>query len=89
MALRYKGRAEVDPENPRAFGMCDRCRFQYNLYMLTWQYDWVGPRILRKNILVCPTCKDELAEFRRTLILPVDPPPLVYTRPEPYDIDEA
>lgn len=89
MALRYKGRAEVDPENPRAFGICNRCGFQHNLYMLNWQFAWMGPKIIRKNILVCSMCMDDLAEFMRTAILPIDPPPLFNVRPEPYDIDEA
>jgi hypothetical protein len=89
MALRYKGRAEVDPENPRAFGMCHRCRFQYNLHTLVWQYDYQGVGIVKKNLLVCPSCLDELAQFKRTIIVPVDPPPLYFTSPENYDIDET
>jgi hypothetical protein len=89
MALRYKGRATLDPENPRAFGMCHRCRFQYNLSDLAWQYDWFGPKIVRKHLLVCPTCMDELAHFKRTIVIPADPPPLFFTSPEPYSIDEA
>ena len=89
MSNKFKGRAEVDPDNPRAFGMCDRCKFQYNLYMLTWQYRYAGPKLLRKNILVCPTCLDDIAQFERTIILPVDPPSLYNARPENYAIDEA
>ena len=56
---------------------------------MVWQWDWAGTGLIRKNILIS---KDELDEPQRqlgTIILPVDPPPIMNARPEPYAIDEA
>lgn len=81
MAWRFHGRAEVDPENPSAWGICDRCNFTYNLRDLVWQYQWAGETLINKRILVCTrTCLDDPSPFLRAVILPPDPPALFNTR---------
>lgn len=76
--------ATVDPANPRARAVCDRCGFIYNHYQLTWQYQWVGPRMANLRILVCPSCNDRPQEQLRTIILPPDPVPIMDPRAESY-----
>jgi hypothetical protein len=88
MAYRWHGRAEVNPDWPRAWAICDRCGFNWNLYKLSWQYQFEGFQLVNLRILVCPDCIDKPAEFLRALVLPADPPPLLNQRPEPYTIDE-
>ena len=50
---------------------------------------WAGTKLLNLKLLVCDHCLDQPAPFLRTLILPVDPPPVFNARVEPYDIDET
>jgi hypothetical protein len=84
----YKhGHAQVDPNNPRAFGICDRCGFQYNLHKLQWQYQWAGTMLVNRQFLVCDTCLDTPQPQLRAIILPPDPMPIFNARPEPYAID--
>jgi len=87
---RYHGRAEVNPDNPHAFGVCDRCGFWYNLKDLVWQYEYEGGSTpINKHILVCTrTCLDNLNFQFALQILPPDPPPLYNTRPETFSLDE-
>lgn len=73
--------ANVSPSNPRAFAVCDRCGFVYNHYMLSWQYQWAGPKLQNLRILVCDTCMDVPQEQLRTIILPPDPIPIYNSRP--------
>lgn len=87
MAWRYHGRARVSASNPSAFGVCDRCKLLYNLNKLTWQFDWAGPRMINKRILVCHTCLDVPQQQLRTIVIPVDPPPVLNARPEAYAIE--
>jgi hypothetical protein len=82
------GRASVNPFDPRAFGICDRCGFLYNLAKLQYQYQWNGVALMNRGIKVCPTCHDEPSEFLRNIILPPDPLPVDQPRTEPYAIDE-
>jgi hypothetical protein len=91
MAYRWKPRyAEVDADNPQAWATCDRCGFVWNLYRLTWQYDYRGTSQLQNiRILVCPPCYDTPNPQMAPVILPVDPPPIFNARPEPYTVDEA
>jgi hypothetical protein len=89
MAWRWHGRAEVDPDYPRAWAICDRCGFNTNLYRLSWQYQWAGFKLVNLRILVCDQCHDTPAEFLRTVVLPPDPAPIYNVRPEPYSIDET
>lgn len=82
--------ADVDPDNPRAWGTCDRCGMVHNLYKLQWQLAYMGsvnPQNTR--FLVCPTCLDPLNSQDTPNILPPDPLPVYNARPEPYAIDET
>lgn len=81
MAWRPHGRARVNPENPEAFGYCDRCGFVYNLRDLDWQWDWNGNRLFNKRILVSHQCMDKPQEQLRPKGLPQDPVPILNPRP--------
>lgn len=87
---RWHGRATVDPNNPHAFAVCDRCGFWYNLKDLVWQYDYVGGSTpINLRILVCTrTCLDQINYQFALQILPPDPPPLYNVRPEFFALDE-
>jgi hypothetical protein len=55
---------------------------------MKWQFEWRGTGLSNTRILVS---EDELDVPQRQLgaiILPVDPPPVMNARPEPYAIDE-
>lgn len=52
----------------------------YNRDVLSYQYDWRGQKLQNKRLLVCETCRDEPAEFLKTLILPPDPMPVLDSR---------
>jgi hypothetical protein len=88
MAYRWHGRAEVNPDWPRAWATCDGCGFNFNLYKLQWQRQWAGFQLINQRTLVCETCLDKPAAFLKAIVLPPDPPPLVVVRPEPYRVDE-
>lgn len=82
------GRAEVSATNPRAHGICDRCGARYNLHQLRWQHDWRGPNLQNLRILVCASCTDAFQpNGQKTFILPDDPVPVQYARPENYVVD--
>ena len=90
MAYRWHPKnAEVDSDNPRAWGTCDRCGRIWNLYRLAWQYDYNGaPTLQNLRVLVCETCYDTPQPQLSPLILGPDPEPIANARPEPYFIDE-
>lgn len=73
--------ATIDPNNPRALAVCDRCGFIYNRHMLRQQYQWTGPRLQDVSMVVCPTCLDKPQEQLRTIVLPADPVPIEDPRP--------
>ena len=89
----WKGRYfEVDPGQPRAEGICDRCGFRFNLENLQWQYDFRGTtRPINTRILVCgrSSCMDEMQPQNSPLILSPDPEPIFNARPETYVLDET
>jgi hypothetical protein len=89
MAWRYTGKAEVNPQRPRAFGICDRCGFLYNLHNLRWQFDFAGPMLQNFRILVCDTCYDTPQPQRKPVIIPPDPLPVANARPEFYTANET
>jgi len=89
MPWRPHGRAEVDSSNPKGWSTCDRCGFNYNLFRLSYQYQWAGTDLINLRLRVCPTCMDTPSEFLRTIIIPPDPLPLIDPRPEPYVLDEV
>lgn len=82
------GRAKIDPNDPRALGICDRCGFLYNLRTLRFQWLYAGTGMINVHQLVCPTCYDRPNEQLRAIVLPPDPPPKYDIRPEPYSVDE-
>jgi hypothetical protein len=82
--VRPHSRALVDRRNPRAWGVCDRCGFTYNLDELQYQYIWAGARTARTNSKVCWYCMDVLQEQIRSIVLPADPVPVENPRPERY-----
>lgn len=89
MAYRPHGKARVDPYEPRAFAVCQRCGFLWNAYNTNWQYQWAGVKLMNKRVQVCPICLDKPSTFLRQIILPPDPPAIAQPRAEPYFIDEA
>ena len=86
---RPHGRAQVDPENPRALAVCQRCSFWYNHDDLRWQWDYRGISLQNLRILVCETCYDDPQPQLKPRILPPDPLPVINARVEPFYIDEV
>jgi hypothetical protein len=82
------GRAVIDPNNPSALGICDRCGFLFNLRALRWQMQWVGTTVQNVHLRVCSSCYDTPQEQLRAIVLPPDPMPVNQPRTEPFDIDE-
>lgn len=91
MAYRWHPKnAEVDPDNPKAWGSCDRCGMIWQLDQLTWQYAYQGSSFpINTNFLVCPKHLDPLNPQDMPYVLPPDPPPVYNARPEPYMLDES
>lgn len=89
MAWRPHGRAQVDAGSPRAFGICDRCGFLYNLNQLKFQYDWRGKTLSNTQLRVCNPCYDKPADFLKPIRLPPDPPPVNQPRVENYTVAET
>lgn len=84
MSYRFHGRANVDPNNPRAFGRCDRCGFIYNQGSLRFQFDFRGPQLQNLRFLVCETCYDTPQAQLKPIIVTQDPTPIINARPEDY-----
>jgi hypothetical protein len=82
--MRQHGRANISQIYPRALAICDRCGFMYNHDDLTWQYQWRGTKLQNIRFLVCETCLDIPQEQLRTIIIPMDPVPIMNARPEDY-----
>jgi hypothetical protein len=80
--MRPHGRARVDPANPQAFAVCDRCGRLYNHVDLRWQYQYRGESLQNTRLLVCERCLDKPHEFARPAVLPPDPVPIANPRPE-------
>lgn len=88
MSYRYHGRAYADATSPRAWGICDRCGFQYNHNQLQWQMEFNGTQLYNKRILVCPPCLDiPQPQFLNPILSP-DPMPVLNPRPPMYSVDE-
>jgi hypothetical protein len=88
MSWRPHGRAEVDPQRPEAWGVCDRCGIWYGLDDLHWQYQYAGVGLINLNLLVCRLCLDVPQPQLTATILPPDPDPVFNARPEYYSVDE-
>lgn len=84
----YSGRASIDPSNPSALGICQRCGNMWNLREIQSQFQWMGPSLQDTFVRVCPDCMDEPSEFLRTIILPPDPEPVLYTLPMDFPLAE-
>ncbi|MBN9433991.1 MAG: hypothetical protein J0I45_16290 [Bosea sp.] len=87
MSWRFHGRANVDPDNPQAFAVCDRCGFWYNLVDLQWQYQYAGPVLQNTRFKVCRPCLDIPQPQLKPRILPPDPAPVFDPRPQFVYID--
>jgi hypothetical protein len=80
--------ARVDPDNPQAWGTCDRCGMIGNLRDFVWDRQWAGPNIINRRYLVHPHCYNIPNELLRTIVLPMDPEPILNARIEPYASEE-
>ena len=89
MPYRYHGRAIVDPSNPAAFGICDRCNFTYQHRDLQFQYQYNGSGLYNTRFLVCQTCLDAPQAQLLNPILPPDPMPVLNPRPFNYAAAET
>lgn len=76
------GRAVTNPSYPRAFAVCDNCRFWYNHNKLKWQREWQGTQIINKGFLVCKGCLDKPNPQLKARLMPPDPVPIANPRPE-------
>jgi hypothetical protein len=84
------GRAKTNPRSPRAFGVCDRCGFWYNLNELVWQHEWRGNDLVDIRVRVCKlTCLDVPFQLNRPLYLPPDPEPVDQPRVEAFAAIES
>lgn len=86
MAWRQTGKARVDPQAPRAFGVCDRCSAWFNLVDLRYQHEWRGRKLTNIRLRVCDRCMDVPFIFNRPIIYPPDPTPVDDPRPENFTI---
>ena len=77
----YTGRAAVDVNDIRAFGICDRCGQLHNHDRLSWQMDYRGSTLQNTRKLVCPGCLDIPNPTSKTIVLPADPVPVLNARP--------
>lgn len=78
------GRAVTNPSHPRAFAVCDNCRFWFNHHRLKWQKEWQGTQIVNKGFLVCDECLDRPNPQLKARLMPPDPVPIGNPRPETY-----
>lgn len=84
MATRYPTNrfAPTNMRSPEPTGLCMRCGFYYHLSYLVEQWEWAGPGMVNKRILVCPrNCLDKPNEQLRTIVIGPDPVPP--SRPSP------
>lgn len=71
----------VDPQNPRAAGVCDRGGEVRPLTELKREMRWAGNRMVETGWLVCAHHMDAPHPQDRTLLLPADPKPVRNPRP--------
>ncbi len=87
--MRPHGHYRVDPSEPRAKAVCDRCGFWYQLSTLKWQYEWAGPRLQNLRFYVCDSCLDKPQINLKTIVIPADPVPVYNPRPEAFVSDNS
>jgi hypothetical protein len=77
----FRGHAELEVDNIRAFAICDDCGALYNHDMLAWQTRWTGPVLVNTGKLVCPTCLSAPNPAFKNVVLPPDPEVVINARP--------
>lgn len=82
-----RGKARVSATNPRAFGLCDCCSFQYNLCDLTYQYQYAGQKLQNTHLRVCRTCLDIPNHRFNPYAIPADPAPVYDPRLENFVLE--
>jgi len=78
------GHAITNPQAPRAFGVCDRCGFWFQLFKLRYQHEWVGTKRINMRKRVCAECMDRPQPQLRARLMPPDPVPVYDPRPENF-----
>jgi hypothetical protein len=78
------GRAVTNPQNPRAFGVCDDCGFWFNHYKLKYQWEWQGTTLVNLRFLKCQGCLDIPQPQLKARMAPLDPVPIADPRPENF-----
>lgn len=86
MSFRPHGYASIDARSPRALGVCDRCGRLVNHDTMRDQLRYRGPKLQSLGLLLCESCVDIPNEQERTVVLPMDPVPINFARPENYVI---
>ena len=76
-----KDHAEIDPFNPRAVGLCDRCGRVWNRDVLQWRFQWQGMTTVNTGFLECPKCWCPPDNHARGYRIPPDPLPVNQPRP--------
>lgn len=89
MPWRYHGKARVDPSNPQAFAVCDRCSQWGNLVDFIPESQYNGTGLYLTGFLVCQRCLDIPNPQMLSPIIPPDPMPVLNPRVEPYFLDEV
>jgi hypothetical protein len=77
-----RGRARLDPSNPRAQAVCDSCGVWYLRSELVKDMEFSGASLVWSGFWVCPTCSDLPNAQLLSPILPGDPKPIAEPRPE-------
>lgn len=81
MSFRPHGKARVDPNNPQAEAICDRCGFRFNHVDLRKSVEWRGTKLVQRSFLNCEKCQDVPNDQMRTNYIPADPVPVRNPRP--------
>ena len=76
-----KDHAEIDPFNPRAVALCDRCGRVWNRDVLQWRFQWQGMTTVNTGFLECPKCWCPPDNHARAYRIPPDPLPVNQPRP--------
>lgn len=80
----------VNPSDPEAAAVCDRCSRWRNRTDLVFQMQWAGTHLYSTGSLVCKEfCFDTPNEQFRTIILPPDPPPVINSRVPNFEYEET
>lgn len=72
---------DADPDDPRAYGQCDRCLYGTHRDALLKQFEYRGDALMWTGFLVCERCIDVPQQQNRTRRQQPDPPPVLDPRP--------